>query len=120
MLCSHSDAGYLNESRGRSRAGSHIFLLENKPFPCFKGAILSIAQIIKFSMASAAEAERAVLFIAAHKMIPHCQTLIDMGWPQPKSPLQTDNSTASGVINNTIVPMRIKMMDMHFSWLVRC
>ena len=29
-------------------------------------------------------------------MIPHRQTLIDMGWPQPKSPIQTDNSTASG------------------------
>jgi hypothetical protein len=32
-------------------------------------------------------------------MIPHHQTLIDMGWPQPKSPIQTDNSTAAGVVN---------------------
>jgi hypothetical protein len=52
-------------------------------------------------------------------MIPHSQTLIDMGWPQPKSPIQTDNSTASGVVNNTIVPRRSKMMDMRFWWL-RC
>ena len=117
MMCSHLDAGYLNESCRCSRAGSHIFLSKNEPFPCFNGAILSIAQIIKFFMASAAEAELTAFFITAHKMIPHCQTLIDMVWPQPKSPLQTDNSTALGIINNTIVPRWIKMMDMHFWWL---
>ena len=92
---------------------------ENDAFPRFNGAVLSIAQIIKFVMASAAESELAALFITAREMIPHRQTLIDMGWPQPKSPIQTDNSTASGVVNNTIVPRRSKMMDMRFWWL-RC
>ena len=104
ILCAHADAGFLNETNARSRAGAHIFLSENYPFPRFNGAVLSIAQIIKFGMASAAESELAALFITAHEMIPHCQTLIDMGWPQPKSPIQTDNSTATGVTNNTIVP----------------
>jgi hypothetical protein len=40
-----------------------------------------------------------------------------MGWPQPKSPIQTDNSTATGVAEKMIVPRRAKMMDMHFWWL---
>jgi hypothetical protein len=53
----------------------------------------------------------------AREMIPHRQTLISMGWPQPKSPIQTDNSTAAGVTNTTIVPRRAKMMDMRFWWL---
>ena len=119
ILCAHADAGFLNESQSRSRAGAHIYLSENDAFPRFNGAILSIAQIIKFVMASAAESELAALFITAREMIPHRQTLIDMGWPQPKSPIQTDNSTASGVVNNTIVPRRSKMMDMRFWWL-RC
>jgi hypothetical protein len=79
--------------------------------------VLSIAQIIKFVMASAAESELAALFITAHEMIPYRQTLIKMGWPQPKSPIQTDNSTAAGVVNNTVVPRRSKMMDMRFWWL---
>jgi len=117
ILCAHADAGFLNESQSRSCAGAHIFLSENDQFPCFNGAVLSIAQIIKFVMASAAEAELAALFITACKMILHCQTLIDMGWPQLKSPIQTENSTASGVVNNTIVPCRSKMMDMRFWWL---
>ena len=40
-----------------------------------------------------------------------------MGWPQPKTPIQTDNSTASGVVNKTIVPKRTKSIDMRFHWL---
>ncbi len=52
-------------------------------------------------------------------MIPHHQTLIAMGWPQPKSSIQVDNSTAAGVTNKTIVPHRSKMIDMQFWWL-RC
>ena len=119
VLCGHSDAGFLNETNSRSRAGAHIFLSENDASPRFNGAVLAIAQIIKFVMASAAEAELAALFITAREMIPHRQTLIEMGWPQPKSPIQTDNSTAAGFTNNTIVERRSKMMDMRFRWL-RC
>ena len=106
ILCAHADTSFLNETNSCSRAGAHIFLLENDPFPRFYGAILSIAQIIKFVMASAAESELAALFITAREMIPHRQTLIALGWPQPKSPIQTDNSTAAGVTNKTIVPRR--------------
>ena len=117
ILCAHADAGYLNESRSCSRVGAHIFLSKNEPFPRLNGAILSIAQIIKFFMASASKAKLATLFITAREMIPHCQTLIDMGWPQPKSPIQTDNSAAIVVTNNTIVPRQRKMMDMQIWWL---
>ncbi len=71
-------------------------------------------------MASAAESELAALFIMAHEMIPHCQTLIAMGWPQPKNPIQMGNSTAAEVTNKTIVPRRSKMMGMQFWWLRCC
>jgi hypothetical protein len=111
ILCAHANAGFLNETNSCSRAGAHIYLLENDPFPLFNNAILSIVRIIKFAMALALESELAALFITAREMIPHRQTLIAMGWPQPKSPIQTDNSTAAGVINKTIIPRRSKMMD---------
>ncbi len=119
ILCAHSNAGFLNETNSDSQARAHIFLSENDPFPRFNGAVLSIAQIITFVMASAAESKLAALFITAGEMIPHRQTLINTGWPQPKNPIQTDNSTAAGVTNNTIVPCWSKMMDMQFWWL-RC
>ena len=44
-------------------------------------------------------------------MVAMRQTLQEMKWPQPKSPLQTDNSAAAGVVNNTIVPRNLKTMD---------
>ncbi len=40
-----------------------------------------------------------------------------MGHPQPKTPIQTDNFTAEGVINHKIQPKRTKAMDMRFHWL---
>jgi hypothetical protein len=63
ILCAHADEGFLNKTNSCSRAGAHICLLEDDPFPRFNGAILSIAQIIKFVMASAAKSELAALFI---------------------------------------------------------
>jgi len=108
VLCTHADAGFLNETNSCSRTGAHIFLSENDPFSSFNGAVLSIAQIIKFVMASAAKSELAALFVTAREMIPHRQTLIAIGWPQQKTPIQT---------NKTIVPRRAKMIDMRFWWL---
>ena len=104
VLCAHSDAAYLNETKARSRAGGYLFMSTDDPVPAINGPILTIAHIIKLVMASAAEAELAALFITAKEMVPLRQTLKEMGWPQPPSPVQTDNSTAVGVINNTIVP----------------
>jgi hypothetical protein len=119
VLCAHPAEGYLNKTWSRSRAGAHIYLLEDDPTPCFNSAVLTIVTIIKFFMALAAKAELAALFLATRKMVPHWQNLIDMGWPQPRSPIQTDNSTAVGVTNKIIVPKQSKMMDMRLWWL-RC
>jgi hypothetical protein len=68
ILCAHADAGFLNETNSCSRAGAHIYFLENDPFLQINGAILSIAQIIKFVMASAAKLELAALFISSLHM----------------------------------------------------
>ena len=64
---------------------------------------MAIAQIIKTVMALAAEAEMAALFITAKNMIPLRHTLIEMRWPQPQAPIQTDKSTKVVFINKTIV-----------------
>ena len=94
ILATHSDAGFHNESKGRSQAGAHIFISEDNPIPRWNGPILSIAQVIKFVMTSAAEAKLAVLYITAQKLVPMRQTLIEMGWLQPPTPIQTYNTTA--------------------------
>ena len=113
VIAAHSDAGYLNETKARSRAGAYIFLSENEPTPKLNGPILTIAQIIKSVMSLAAKDELAALFITANTMVPPLhQTLIEIGWPQPKSQIQTDNSTAVGFTNKTIIARRIKSLDM--------
>ena len=93
ILAAHADAEFLNESRAISRAGAHIFLSENELKPKLNGLVLTIAQIIKTVMVSAAEAEMAALYNTAKNMIPLRNTLIGMVWPQPQTPIQTDHST---------------------------
>ena len=46
-------------------------------------------------------------------MIPLRQILIEMGWPQPKLPVQSNNSTTVGVTNNIMISKMLKPMDMH-------
>ena len=41
----------------------------------------------------------------------------EMGHKQPATPVQTDNSTAEGVINSKITPKQTKAMDMQLYWL---
>jgi hypothetical protein len=118
VLTIHSDAGYLNESKSRSRAGGHFFLSNDIQNPPNNGAILTIAQIIDAVMSSAAEAEMGALFINAKEAVHMRRILTEMGHAQPRTPIQTDNSTAEGVINSRIRPKRTKAMDMRFEWLL--
>ena len=117
ILAAHSDAGFHNESKGRSQSGVHIFLSEYNLIPRWNDPILTVAQIIKFVLTSAVEAELGALFITAQKMVLIRQTLIEMGWPQKPFPFQTDNTTAEGLVNGKIVAKKLKSMDLRFHWL---
>ena len=117
ILAAHADASDQNERLPCSRVGYCILLSENNPLTSFNGPILTISSIIKFFMYLASESELGALFITAKEMIPLRQTTIDMGWNKVPSSIQTDNSTAIGVFNKTIVPRRIKSMDMLFHWI---
>jgi hypothetical protein len=68
-------------------------------------------------MSSAAEAEIGALYLNARDAVYLRQILAEMGHPQPPTPIQTDNTTAEGLVNNKIQPKRTKAMDMRFHWL---
>ena len=119
VLAVHSDASYLSERKARSRSGGHFFMSENDTYPTNNGAVLTVAQIIKAVMSSAAEAELGALYINSREAIPIRHLLEEMGHKQPPTPIQIDNSTALGVVKHTIQPKRTKAMDMRFHWL-RC
>jgi len=65
-------------------------------------------------MSSAPEAEIAAAFLTAKDAVPIRNALEEMGHPQPPTPIQTDNSTANGFLNETMKQKRSKAMDMRF------
>ena len=65
----------------------------NNALPPNNGAVLTIAQIIKAIMLSAAEAEIGALYINYREAIPTCHTL----------ELQTNSTTALSVVNNNVM-----------------
>ena len=117
VLAVHSDASYLSEPKARSRVGGHFFMSANHDEPPNNGAVLNVSKVLKAVMSSAAEAELGGLFYNAKIAVPMRKTLEELGHPQPATPVQTDNSTAYGVINNKIQPKATKAMDMRFYWL---
>ena len=90
---------------------------EDVPFPPNKGAVLNVAEIIKGVMSSAAEAELGALFINAKKGVEIRNILEEMGHKQPRTPIQTDNLIAEGIINLCVQPKQTKAMDMRLYWL---
>ena len=116
VLAVHSDASYLSKSNAKSRVGGHHFLSSDEPIPPNNGAILTVAQVIKAVMTSAAEAELGGLYINAREAAYTRQILEEMGHKQPRTPIQTDNLTAAGIVNNKILPKATKAMDMRFHW----
>ena len=116
FLAAHSDASYLSEINARSRAGGHFFMSDDTPSPANNSAIHTTAKIIKAVMSSAAEAEIGALYINCREAVPARHTLKFLGHAQPPTPMQTDNTTALGVINNNVMK-KLKAMDMKYHWL---
>jgi hypothetical protein len=80
-------------------------------------SILNVASVIKNVVASAAESEVGACFHNAQSGAPLRVTLTELGHIQTPAPLCTDNSTAFGILNETIKQKRSKAMDMRYHLL---
>jgi hypothetical protein len=65
-----------------------------------QGPLLNRSNVIRNVMESAAEAEVGALYDNPREAVPLRNTLQEMGYPQPPTPVQVDNSTANGFANN--------------------
>jgi hypothetical protein len=65
-------------------------------------------------LSSAAKAELGALFHNGKEACAIHITLKELGHPQPPTPINTANSTASGIANNTVKQKHSKAIDMHF------
>jgi hypothetical protein len=81
------------------------------------GPILCLSSIIKHMMSSAEEAEVVSVFNNAKEAAPLRVRLEEMGHRQPPTPIQTDNSTAYGILSNKVNQKRSKAMEMRFYWV---
>jgi hypothetical protein len=117
ILNIHSDASYLSEAKARSRACGTFFMgwmpTDGAPIK-LNGAFHVSTTIMRFVVASTAEAELGALYHNCQTGIIFCLTLADMGHPQPKTPVHCDNATAVGIANNTIKRQRSRSMEMRF------
>ena len=121
VLNVHSDASYLSASRARSRAGGYFFLgsLPKNGEPIFlNGNIAITCAILKLVAASAAEAELGSLFLNTQEAKVIRLILEELGHPQPPTPIHVDNTTAVGIVNNTIKRQRSRSMEMRYFWLL--
>ena len=81
------------------------------------GTLYIMCRILKFVVASAAEAEFGALFLNCKEGKIMRPTLEEMGHPQPATPIHYDNMTAAGIANNTIKKQRSRSMVMRFFWV---
>ena len=65
ILAVHSDAGFNNKTKSRSRSGDQLFWSENESITRWNGPVLTIVQIMKNVVSLAAEAEMTALFLTA-------------------------------------------------------
>jgi hypothetical protein len=126
ILHIHSDASYLSEPKARSRHGGYFFLSTKAPTddpkpddppPHTNGAILTPSTIIIPVVSSATEAEMAALYENGKEAAQVRNILNEMGHPQPKTHMQTDNACAAGICNDTVKQKRSKAMDMRYYWI---
>jgi hypothetical protein len=119
ILHIHSDASYLSENEAKSRAGGFFYMGNNNKNnkKLTNGAILIVSKVLKHVMSSAVEAEIGAVFINAKEGAVLRTTLEELGHKQPPTPMETDNTTATGYSNGTIKQKRTKAMDMRFYWI---
>jgi hypothetical protein len=112
-----SDAAYLVQPKVCSCAATHDHLgwLNSDRS---NGPIDILCKTIKNVVSSAAEAETGGIYYMGGRL-PMCTALEELGHPPPvtRSPFETDNSTAQGVLTSKMRQKLSKSSDMRYWWM---
>ena len=119
LLKIHSDASYLSETLAQSCVAG-VFFLGSKLVPNlpinFNESLFVMCGILKFVVASAAEAKLGAIFINCKEGRITRSTLQEMYHPQPPMPIHCNNMTATG-ISNYNVKKTITLNEYAFFWV---
>ena len=66
---------------------------------------------------SSAEDETASVFYNSQRAVPTTFVITQLGYPQPSTPLKTDNETTNNFIHDNITQNLSKFWDLRFYWL---
>jgi hypothetical protein len=111
-----SDASYNSEPGATSRAGG-VFFLGARTDNFVNAPVDETSVRIDAVVSAVSEAEYAAIFLNARKATVLRQTLKDLGYPQPPTPMSVDNKCAQGLANDTVKRRRSKAIDMRFHWI---
>lgn len=122
VLWVHSDGAYLVEPNAKSRVGGFFFLSDfikdvSKSIPKLNSPMHVLCKILKNIVSSVAECEIGAAFDNGQDATVMRCTLIEMGHPQPPTPMQVDNTAALRFIDETLKEKRTKSIDMKYHWL---
>ena len=119
ILRVYSDGSYQSLPDSRSMAGAFFFCGNKDDTEFVNGPIDAMSTVIKSILSSTGECEFASLFLAGTRALPHIQTLINLGHPQPLTgtPILVDNTFAVGLANDNIKAKHSKAIDMRFHWI---
>jgi hypothetical protein len=107
ILKIHSDASYNSDPEACSRLGRHFYLgYHNSDEDTHQGTILASTAIMQAVLSSASEAKISALYKNTKKAVILHVKLEEMGYLQPATPAQTDNSTACSIANDNIKQQR--------------
>jgi hypothetical protein len=117
-----TDAAYLVAPGAKSRFAGHYYMGSNTspsaPQSTHHNAPIHVnCKLLKHVVSSAVEAETGGLFSNCQAAIPIRHMLAALHYPQPPTPVRTDNSTASAFANQTLKAKQSKSWDMRYHWL---
>ncbi len=79
ILAVHTDASYLPEIGGKSRAAGHFYLTNQNNKKFNNGAVLTLSSIFKYVMSSASKTELLALYNGCKMAAPLRTTLRELG-----------------------------------------
>jgi hypothetical protein len=116
-----SNASYLSAPHACSRTGGYFFLgslpVDGDPIK-LNGTIHIACTVLKLVAASAADADLGALFLNAQEAKVLRLTLLELGHPQPPTPIHINNTTTIGIVNNTIKRQCSHAIETQYFWLL--
>jgi len=117
ILCLQSDCSYLSRPKAKSVVGGIGYLGSAATPSALNGAIFAISSLLDVVVASAAEGEYGSVFFNAKHAVGTRNILKAVGYPQPATPILTDNACAVGLANDTVKVKRGKSIETRFHWI---